>query len=152
MENNELLEKIKVLEQENQRLNAQLSEDNENDRIAREFFENFPIAENFVDEICDCLDSDLSLVGMEGLNKALATVLANKVKTPESFARDNDFLENFIFNNSAVKDRIIKDYLTAVSNSPKICAKGCSLPVTEREKPKDVRSAGELARALFKRK
>ncbi len=152
MENSELLEKIEALEKENQRLNEKLSGEDKNAQIAREFFEIFPIAENFVDEICDCLDSDLSLVGMEGLNKALATVLANKYKSPENFANDDDFLENFIFNNSAVRERIIKDYLTAVSTSPKICAKGCSLPVTEREKPKDVRSAGELARALFKRK
>lgn len=151
MEISELEEKIRALEEENGKLREQLPEPDPDEQEAEEFLKEFPIAGDFADDICRCFEEDESLSGKDGLGKALIRVLTEKHRTPESFAKDNEFLEKFIFGNETVKKRIIEDYLSSLPKTPAVSFKKGCLPCTEREKPGDVRAAGELARAFFRK-
>ncbi len=139
-----LLEKISVLEAQL----AQLRGDDEDTKQVKAFFEAFPGADAFTDDICAYIDAH---DGCEGLEQVLLRILLEKYKAPEQLSSDEEFLKAFIVNNERVKEMIISDYLNTLSRTPSACIKRGGLVQTQREKPTTVRAAGELARALFKR-
>ena len=111
----------------------------------------FPQASGFFDDICDALAQDGSLAGAEGLNKAYMRVLSQKYKTPEQLAQDEDFLLKHIFCNEKIRERFIRQYLDSLPQAPDVCEKRGAIPVSAHSRPATLRSAGELARALFRK-
>ena len=145
-------EQLKMLQQENESLKRQLRQEDETDGLIAEFFEEYPLAEKFVDEICLCLEENPALDGKDGLVKALAQVLCTCWRDESQLAQDKDFLNNYVFNNQKVRETILEGYLNEISSGKKpVLTKTGPLPKTKVEKPQTVRSAGELARAFFRK-
>lgn len=143
--------RLKELEEENARLRAQLAGDTQEDREVREFLEEFPAAEAFLDDLIACMEAHDTLCGREGLNKALTMILLDKYRDPAALAEDDAFFEAHIRPNGKIRQKIVEDYLNALEKDKAVCLRQGGLPQTRKEPIKTVRSAGDLARALFRK-
>lgn len=149
-ENSEELDELAALRKENQELKAIIAGETKEDEMIKEFFEEFPIAEQFADQLND-IATEKQLNDKNGLIYALAVVLSNNFKTPEKLAGDEDFLKMNIYTNEDIKNHFIKEYLENLAKSPIGCPKKGNIPVSAEKKPKTIASAGEMARALFRK-
>ncbi len=141
-------ELIRQLEEENRAFKADPSPE---DAVIESFLVEFPGATDFFDDICRVLEEDASLAGAEGLHKAYTRVLSQKYQAPEQLAQDEDFLLNYIFCNEKIREKFIRQYLDSLPQAPDMCEKRGAIPVSAHSKPATLRSAGELARALFRK-
>ena len=146
----ELLEKIQMLEEENAKLKEELPKDREEDKIAEQFLNDFPEAEQFIDDICSLIQ-EKGIDSSDALNKAYALYLSQKYKAPEKLASDNDFLEKFIFTNDVVRQHFLKEYLESIVKAPNACVGGTGIHVPQAKTPKDISAAGKMARAFFRK-
>ena len=81
-------------------------------------------------------------------------LLSNNYKKPEDYVNDAEFLNNYIFSNKDIKDKIVKDYLSNITqNSPiKIDKSGSSISLTPPKQPTTIQEAGRLAKSIIKQK
>ena len=81
-------------------------------------------------------------------------LLSNNYKKPEDYINDEEFLNNFIFSNKEIKDKIVKEYLSNITqNSPiKIDKSGSSISLTPPKQPATILEAGKLAKSIIKQK
>ena len=81
-------------------------------------------------------------------------LLSNNYKKPEDYVNDDEFLNNYIFSNKDIKDKIVKDYLSNITqNSPiKIDKSGSSISLTPPKQPTTIQEAGRLAKSIIKQK
>ena len=88
------------------------------------------------------------------LEEEAIRLLSNNYKTAEFYAEDDEFLNNYIFTNKQVKDRILKDYLSNITqNSPiKVDKSGSSITLTPPKQPTTIAEAGKLAKSIIKHK
>jgi|GEM_PF-3390159 hypothetical protein len=144
-------ELIRLLTEENEALRTQADGSSPEEEVIEAFLAEFPQASGFFDDICDALAQDGSLAGAEGLNKAYMRVLSQKYKAPEQLAQDEEFLLKHIFCNEKIRERFIRQYLDSLPQAPDVCEKRGAIPVSAHSRPATLRSAGELARALFRK-
>lgn len=136
--------RIRLLEQ-------QQEETSEEDAVIEAFLTEFPQAAEFFEDICGILEAEPALCGAEGLQKAYTRVLAQKYRAPEELAQDEAFLQKNIFGNEKIRGIIIRQYLDSLPQAPEVCEKHGAPPVSAHSRPATLRSAGELARALFRK-
>lgn len=97
-----------------------------------------------------------SLKGNENLDvkEELIRLLSQTHKTAEDYSKDEEFLNNYIFSNMEIKDKIIKEYLSKViQTSPIKMENGSkSISLTPPNVPKTLKEAGNLAKSIIKQK
>ena len=88
------------------------------------------------------------------LHEEAIKILINNYKKPEDYINDSEFLNNYIFSNTKIKDKIIKDYLSNITlNSPiKLEKSGSSISLTPPKQPTTISEAGRLAKSIIKQK
>ena len=145
----ELLARLHALEEENRALKENSAE--EESTIVLAFLKEYPRAEALTEDILTALDQCGDLTGREGLEKAYTRVLSEKYRTPEELMADERFVEQYVLNNAGIREKMIRTFLDEAKKAPVTCENIGVLPITRQEKPQTVRSAGELARALFRR-
>lgn len=122
----------------------------------KEFFEKNPTAKEFVDEILSAYDSDKSSDELDPLEKAYEKVKANHFRTNQELMQDENFVENYVLNNSQVRDRIINDYLSNIMSNKTTPLmsnfSGGSVMITPKSKPSSIKEAGDYMVALFNNK
>lgn len=121
-----------------------------------EFFEKNPTAKEFADEILSAYDSDKSGDELDPLEKAYEKVKANHFRTNQELMQDENFVENYVLNNSQVRDRIINDYLSNIMSNKTTPLmsnfSGGSVMITPKSKPSSIKEAGDYMVALFNNK
>ena len=150
MENEMLNEQILDLQKENARLLALIEEKNHDCEQAKKFLEEFPCAEEFVDDICLALEQG-DTADEYALLYAFAKVLSQKYVQPQKLAEDEDFLKANIYTNDKIREFFVKEFLEKVKKAPVGCLKRGGIPTTSAEKPKTIALAGEMAKALFRK-
>lgn len=87
------------------------------------------------------------------LNEAALNILAKNYISPQNLILNEEFLNNYVYNNAQIKDKIIKEYLTkqAQTTPVKINFMG-NIPLTPPSVPKSIAEAGRLARNIIKQK
>ncbi len=122
----------------------------------KEFFEKNPTAKEFADEILSAYDSDKSSDELDPLEKAYEKVKANHFRTNQELMQDENFVENYVLNNSQVRDRIINDYLSNIMSNKTTPLmsnfSGGSVMITPKSKPSSIKEAGDYMVALFNNK
>lgn len=121
------------------------------------FFEQNPQAKQFANEISQVLYSDKVLACSENsLEKAYEKVKANNYKTNDELAQDTTFLENYVFNNPIVKQKIIGDYLSQIISKKSVPLMsnfgGGNVMFTPKTKPTSIKEAGDYMVALMNNK
>ena len=88
------------------------------------------------------------------LHEEAMKILLNNYKKPEDYINDSEFLNNYIYSNAEIKDKIVKDYLSNITqNSPiKLERSGSSISLTPPKQPTTIAEAGKLAKSIIKQK
>ena len=126
------------------------------DEKVKQFFESNPMAKNYVAEISEVLSSDENISKSENsLERALTKVLANKFVPYEKLVEDESFLNDYIYQNQQISQKIVEKYLDGIQNKkalPLISSRGSGTVSSPVKKPKTIKDAGKMVEAYFKNK
>lgn len=121
-----------------------------------EFLKENPDAKQYASEITKMLMSDKTLAGMpRSLDFAYHKILAKNFRSEADLVKDEEFLNSHIFNNEAIRQKIVKDYLQNVQTKkvPAVIGGGNgSVGLTPQTKPHNLKDAGDLFEKMLKQK
>ena len=142
-------QKLAMLESE---VNKEKEEQNrlaELDKQVEDFVTKFEAVKPFSSALKASLQNQDANLAEEAIK-----LLSNNYKKPEDYVNDDEFLNNYIFSNKEIKDKIVKDYLSNITqNSPiKIDKSGSSISLTPPKQPTTIAEAGKLAKSIIKQK
>lgn len=84
----------------------------------KEFLQTHKFANDFAEEITKELVGDENLKNAEdGLEKAYYRVLDKNYVLPKDLVNDQNFLDNHIYNNEEIKEKIIKEYVASLQKT-----------------------------------
>lgn len=143
-------QKLASLENENNKMQEQQEKESQLNKRVEEFVTKFEIAKPFSSALKE------SLTNQEDASLAEETMrlIANNYKSAEEFARDGEFLNNYIYSNQEIKDNIVKEYISNITqNSPiKVNNSRSSISLTPPKQPTTIQEAGKLAKSIIKQK
>ena len=117
------------------------------------FLQTHPEAAEFKDRLTQQISDDKSEEDSNPFERAWGKIVMQNYKTPQNLAGDQNFLEQFIFNNSEIKDKILNDYFDQLNftPSPKLISShaGSASSITPKSAAKNVLEAGKMAKAIF---
>ena len=143
-------QRLSLLETENEMNLNQISKQAEQEKRVEEFITKFEIAKPFGSALKESLKQNENAdIKDEALN-----LISKSYKTAEFYSQDEEFLNNYIFSNQEIKDKIVKEYLSKVTqNSPIKVENGAgSITLTPPKKPTTIKEAGRLAKSIIKQK
>lgn len=115
--------------------------------------QNHNIANKFYKELRECAKN----ADTENLNQVvqeeLLTRLEQTYKTAEEYASDKEFLQNYVYNNNEIRDNIIRDYLSNLTNATPVKVASnvsSSIPLSPPNSPLTIQEAGRLAKNIIK--
>ena len=116
------------------------------------FLQNNPTASEYGEDIYQEIANDSNLINMDNcLEIAFSRALEKKIVPYDRLLQDSEFLDKYVYNNSAVKDKIIKDYLSSIkTTSPvKLMGSGGQFAISPENRPKSIKDCGELVEKMF---
>ena len=143
-------QKLASLESENVKTQNELNRKAEQERKVEEFVNKFEIVKPFTSALKESLQKSEEI----DIKEEAIRLIASTYKTPEDYSQDDEFLNNYIFSNQEIKDKIVKDYLSKITqNSPiKVENGASSITLTPPKVPKTIQEAGNLAKTIIKQK
>ena len=143
-------QRLASLEQEEeQRLNNE-SRQNEIEKKVDDFVTKFDAVRPFRETLKDNLTTNSD----KSIEEIALDLLATSYKSPKDYVEDEEFLNNYIYSNESIKDRIIKDYLSKVTQDSPIKVEGSmrSISLVPPTKPTTIEEAGLMAKSIIKQK
>lgn len=143
-------QKLAQMESDNTKIQNELAKNEEQEKRIEEFVSKFEIAKPFSSALKESLHNSENV----DIKEETLKMLSKTYKTAEDYSHDEEFLNNYIFTNQNIKDKIIKDYLSKLTqNSPiKMDNGGGSISLTPANKPTTIKEAGKLAKSIIKQK
>lgn len=138
------LENSKTEFNREEKINKALQELTESHNTAQQF------ASNIKEAIKDIDAPDYTQIVREELLKNLES----NYKSVEEIARDEQFLNQYVYNNPQVRDNIIRDYLSSLTNlAPTRVMSNISgsIPMSPPNIPTNIKEAGDLAKNIIKK-
>ena len=113
-------------------------------------------AKNYTKEIADVLINDETLAKKEdALTLAYSKVLDENFKTKEELINDSNFLNEYVFNNEQIKNKIIEDYINNLNNNKSVpliaSLNGTSSVSSPKFMPKSLTEAGRYAEQILRK-
>lgn len=143
-------QKLAVLESENEKTLNQITKKAEQEKRVDEFVSKFEIVKPFSSALKESLaESEDCDIKEEAIR-----LISKTYKSAKDYSQDSEFLNNYIFSNQEIKDKIVKDYLSKVTqNSPiKVESGAGSITLTPPNRPRTLKEAGRLAKSIIKQK
>lgn len=143
-------QRLSLLESENVKTQNDLNKKAENDKRVDEFVSKFNIAKPFTGALKESLASSEEV----DLKEEALRLISKSYKSAEEYSRDDEFLNNYIFSNQEIKDKIVKDYLSKITQNSPIKVEGGSgtISLSPPNVPKTLNEAGRLAKSIIKQK
>lgn len=143
-------QKLAMLESENEKNLSELTKRAEQEKKVDEFVSKFEILKPFK----SAMKESLSVNEDANLNEVALDLIVKSYKNAQDYSQDEEFLNNYIFSNQEIKDKIVKEYLSKVTqNSPIKVENGAkSITLTPPSVPKTIKEAGKLAKTIIKQK
>ena len=142
-------QRLASLEQLELKRSEQESQTKENERKVEEFITKFEKAKPFSSALKESLNNNQNL----NLGEEAFKMIANNYKSAEDYANDSEFLNNYIFSNKEIKDKIVKDYLSQITqNSPIKMQSSANITLTPPRVPTTIQEAGKMAKTIIKHK
>jgi len=143
-------QRLSLLESENVKTQNEISKKAEQEKRVEEFVSKFDIVKPF----SSALKESLAQKENADIKEEALTLISKTYKTAEEYSQDDEFLNNYIFSNQSIKDRIVKDYLSKITqNSPiKVEGGGSAISLSPPTIPKTIKEAGKLAKSIIKQK
>lgn len=142
-------QKLAMLENEFNKEKAEQTRLAELDRQVEDFVTKFEAVKPFSSALKESLLKEDVNLAEEAIK-----LLSNNYKKAEDYINDGEFLNNYVFSNKEIKDKIVKDYLSNLTqNSPiKIDKSASSISLTPPKQPTTIQEAGKLAKSIIKQK
>ncbi|MBR4998420.1 MAG: hypothetical protein IKY10_00935 [Clostridia bacterium] len=143
-------QKLSLLESENVKTQNEITKKAENDKRVDEFVNKFDIAKPFSSALKESLHNNNEV----DLKEEVLRLVSKTYKSAEAFSKDDEFLNNYIFSNESIKNKIVKDYLSKITQSSPIKVEngGASISLCPPNIPKTIKEAGTLAKSIIKHK
>ncbi len=143
-------QRLASLEEETKLINEETQRANEREQRVQELVNKFDSVKPFSSALKETLKSNESA----NLEEEALSLIVKNYKTADQYATDSEFLNNYIFSNKEIQDRIVKDYLSRLTQSSPIKTDigGSSVSLTPPNIPSTIREAGKLAKSIIKNK
>ena len=142
-------QKLAILETESKQ-NAELKEKiAENERKVDEFVTKYEMMRPFSNVLKESLSNENAVLEEEAVK-----ILTQNYKSAENYASDEEFLNKYIYSNQGIRERIVKDYLSKITQNSPIKAESSlsSITLTPPSVPTTISEAGKLAKSIIKQK
>lgn len=133
--------------------NIEFTREEKINQAIKELEQSHNIAHRFSQEIKqavkDIETSDYRQIVQEELLKRLAT----EYKSANDYVEDAEFLKTYVYNNQAIKDNIIREYLANLTNASPVRVVSnisSSIPISPPNSPSTIQEAGKLAKNIIK--
>lgn len=117
------------------------------------FFEEYAFAKDYKNEISKILVEDEKIkYSNNPLTQALLKILSQKAFTPQKMVEDEKFLNDYIFSNQNIREKIIADYVEQISqkSTPPFITKSFGSSIASNSsKPKTLKEVKELVEKMF---
>ena len=143
-------QKLATLESEVESNNLKQAKQEKINETVENFISKFESAKPFSSALKEKLASGEDV----NLEEEAYRMLSNTYKSAEHYATDSEFLNNYIYSNKEIKDNIIKDYLSKLTQSSpiKVDVGSGSISLTPPNVPTTIKEAGNLAKSIIKQK
>lgn len=143
-------QRLSMLETENEKVMDKISKQAMQEKRVEEFVSKFEFAKPFTSAIKESLQENENA----NLSEIALNMLSKTYKTAKDYSQDDEFLKNYIYSNQEIKDKIVKDYLSKVTQSSPIKVENGagSITLTPPKKPTTIKEAGRLAKTIIKQK
>ena len=133
---------------------AQQTEQTQKQEQLNKKIEDFVTKFDIVKPFSSALKETLTNCENANLEEEAIRLISNSYKSAEDYSKDSEFLNNYIYSNQEIKDNIIKDYLSKLTqNSPiKMNSGSGSISLTPPNIPSTIEEAGRLAKSIIKQK
>ena len=143
-------QKLASLETEKDKADLETIRKADIEKQVEDFATKFELVKPFSEQLKATLTADETLT----LTDEVLRLISSSCKTAEGFIADENFLNNYVYNNAQIKDRIVKDYLSKLTlESPiKVETSASNIPLTPPRVPTTIKEAGKLAKTIIKQK
>lgn len=142
-------QRLAELETESEQKQKEKIRQAEIDKQVDEFAAKFDIVKPF----SSALKATLTNTENASLAEESVKLLAKNCKRAEDYATDSEFLNNYIFSNAEIKDKIIKDYMSKITQtSPIKLESNGNILLSKPTSPTTIAEAGKLAKTIIKQK
>lgn len=142
-------QRLAELETESEQKQKAQARQAEIDKQVDEFAAKFDIVKPF----SSALKATLTNTENASLAEESVKILAKNCKRAEDYAKDSEFLNNYIFSNEEIKDKIIKDYMSKITQSSPIkLESNGNILLSKPTSPSTIAEAGKLAKTIIKQK
>lgn len=152
----ELTDKLNALDNTNQNFVPEYQKEDWPQKVL-EFFASHQDAKQFIGEISEVISTNTEIANSKNvLENALTKVLANKFVSQKELAENEEFLENYIYSNKKVGEKIIDKYLESLSKQKAMplisSSSGTGTVSSPTKKPTTIKDAGKIVEAYLKNK
>ena len=122
-------------------------------KAIKELEQSYNIARNFTQDIKQAVKDVDSADYSQVVREELIKNLEKNYKSANQYIEDEQFLKDYVYNNKAVRENIIRDYLANLtSTSPVRVVSNISgsIPVSPPNMPTTIKEAGRLAKNIIK--
>lgn len=143
-------QKLATLETEKETFDKQQEKQAELEKRVEDFISKF----EFVKPFSSALKETLTTQENANLEEEAMRLISQTYKSAEDYSKDDEFLNNYIYTNPTIKDKIVKEYLSKVTqNSPIKMNNGAgSITLSPPKVPTTIKEAGALAKSIIKQK
>lgn len=129
----------------------QYMRDDWQDKVTAFMSEN-PDAQQYASEMAKVITEDESIAkSNDCLSLAYTKVLKGALKSPAELMRDQKFLDEFVYTNKEVRNKIVSDYIKNLNpQAPDVLGNGGELFVAPPKRPSTLQEAGAMAEKLLK--
>jgi len=116
----------------------------DNKQILDKMIEVNPELGQFADELKNVGD-------VSGISLKLAELLAGKINEPCNIINDENFLNNYVYQNEGIINKIVSDYLDSLVSIkiPQTISKGGNSYVSPTYRPRTLNEAGKMAKKFI---
>ena len=141
-------QKLKSLEGELEQENIKNTKKAEVEKKVDDFVTRFEIIKPFSSALKESLINNENL----SLEEEAVKHIANNYKTAKDYINDEEFLNNFVYSNQTIKDKIVKEYLSKITQNSPIKLESKAITLTPPKVPTTFKEAGNLAKSIIKQK
>ena len=143
-------QKLATLESEVEKTTIQQARQEEINEKVENFVSKFESAKPFIGALKETLAASENV----NLEEEAFRLITSTYKSAEDYVKDDEFLNNYIYSNKEIKDNIIKDYLSKLTQTSPITmnSSSSSISLTPPKVPTTIKEAGNLAKSIIKQK
>ena len=122
-------------------------------KALEELTQDHNIAQQFLSEIREELKGEEIQDYSQVVREQLLKKLSSNYKSASDLIMDENFLNNYVYNNQAIRENIIREYLSNLTNiaPTRVMSNiSSSIPISPPNVPTTIKEAGKLAKNIIK--